>query len=196
MFSNPFRFFRIFFLSIFGIIAGCYYGSISDFSETDIVGLENGLHNPSFEDGEYAPDHLPSGWISLDAKAGELVWDNSVSKDQARSLRVEEDGKVALVSEAFDIKPSNVYYSRVFTKGDRISQKVTISFVTFNKNGKKLDKFSESHNVLGEWIPVSITTGFFDGAAVFGRLIITIDSKSGYNLWLDDAGSYVVYEIK
>jgi hypothetical protein len=179
------------------LIGGCYLGSISDFSESDIAGKVNLLHNPGFELGEYAAENFPQNWVSLDFQPNEIIWDNEFAQQAERSLRIEAGRKISLVSEAFSIDPIGVYYARIYAKtANKLSQNVRIKFVTFNKNGKQLDKFSESMMVSDEWIPVNITTGFFKSGAVFGRIIITVDSRAGDPLWLDNAGCYKVYEIK
>ncbi len=196
LFSRRIRLY-LFSLAIIFIISSCFYGSISDFSEEDINGQKNELYNPSFEEGEYAAVNMPTGWVALDAKPHDIVWDNEFAKDGGKSLRIDANKKIVLVSEAFSLKPNNVYYSRVFARTqDEFTQNVSISFVTFNKNGKKLDKFSITHQVGNKWEPVNITTGFFKGSAVFGRVVITVNTRSGHPVWLDQTGSYMVYEIK
>lgn len=178
-------------------LASCYFGSISDFSEIDIVGLPNELYNPSLELGDYQSEFLPSGWLSLDSKPGDLIWDNEIFRDEKKSIRVQSGRKVSIISEAFNINPTHVYYSRIFAKSkDKSSSPVTISFVAFDKKGKKVDKFSNTLFISDSWKPVNITTGFFKGSAVFGRLVITVDSKKVNPIWLDEAGCYKVYEIK
>jgi hypothetical protein len=184
-------------LAVIFMVSSCFYGSISDFSEADIKGKENELYNPDFEEGEYSAETIPEGWVALDAKPNDIIWDNQFAKDDGKSLRIDTDKKVVLVSEAFSLKPNNVYYSRVFARTkDEFTQNVSISVVTFNKNGKKLDKYSVTHQVADKWKPVNITTGFFKGSAVFGRVIITVNTSKGHPVWLDQAGSYLVYEIK
>ncbi|MFO7896942.1 MAG: hypothetical protein R6U84_08420 [Candidatus Cloacimonadales bacterium] len=179
------------------LIGGCYLGSITDFSESDIAGKPNLMYNPDFELGEYEAAGFPQHWVSLDSQPGDIVWDNAVAQQGEKSLRIEAERKINLVSEAFSLDPIGVYYARIYAKSQhKLAQNVRIKFITFDRNGKQLDKFSKTIMVSNEWIPVNITTGFFKSGAVYGRIIISVDSRAGDSIWLDNAGCYKVYEIK
>ncbi|MCK4957232.1 MAG: hypothetical protein KAS49_06310 [Candidatus Cloacimonetes bacterium] len=186
-----------FLLLVAFMLSSCFLGSISDFSEKDIRDNENEIYNCSFEQGEYGINNFPDGWFSLDSKEGEIVWENTVSQDGNKSIKINGKHDASIISEAFNINPAGVYYSRCFAKTkDNLALPVRISFIAFNKNGKKVGKFSRTTVVSDKWIPVNITTGFFNGSAVFGRLVITVKAQKDYPVWLDNVGNFKVYEIK
>lgn len=179
------------------LLSSCYFGSISDFSEADIHDNKNEVFNSGFELGEYSSDTYPEDWISLDANENNIFWDNSISHSGEKSLKIDTNKKVNIVSEAFNIDPLGVYYSRSFIKSkDNLAQSVTISFIAFNKNGVKVDKFSNTILVSDEWSIINLTTGFYHADAVFGRIVLTVKTKKDHPIWLDDVVSYKVYKIK
>lgn len=180
------------------ILSGCFFGSVMNFSEKDIKGKENEVYNTSFEDGEYSSNKLPDGWSLLKSDSDYIFWDNETSRTGAKCLKVEHlKDKINIISDAFPIDADYIYYSRFFVRTNYDSNHlITIRFIAFDTKGNKVSKFSENGLPKKEWTQIDITSGFLKSTARFGRIIISIPSKSDKIYWLDDIESYAVYRIQ
>ncbi len=180
------------------ILSSCFFGSVMNFSEKDIIGKKNEVYNSSFENGEFNPNILPEGWSLLDEASDYVAWNSEISRSGSKCIKVEHsEDKINIVSDAFPIDADQIYYSQFFVKANYNSNHlITIRFVAFDTNGKRVSKFSENGLPNTEWTQIDITSGFLKSTARFGRVIISIPRKSDKIYWIDDIESYAVYRIQ
>jgi len=185
-------------IALMVILSSCFFGSVMNFSEKDINGKKNEVYNSSFEKGEFNPNILPEGWSLLKEASDYISWDNELSRTGSNCIKVEHsEDKINIVSDAFPIAADQIYYSRFFVKANYNSNHlITIRFVAFDANGKRVSKFSENGLPQKDWTQIDITSGFLKSTARFGRVIISIPSKSDKIYWIDDVESYAVYRIQ
>ncbi len=187
------------FLLVFTLIfSSCFFGSITDFSDKDIVGKQNSVINSGFEDGDYQYNHMPENWKVLDEPNENVFWDNTNFFNGEKSLKIEHpSSKISIISEAFEIDPEAVYYSRCFIKTNyQSNHSITFRFLAFNAKGKRVDKFSVKNYPKTDWTQVELTSGFFNRNAKFGRIIISFPKRPDKIFWIDDVESYNVYKIQ
>lgn len=180
------------------IISSCFFGSIMNFSEKDIVGKENVVFNPSFENGEFEANSMPEDWMVLNKPENQIFWDDNYRHSGGKSLKIQyPKSKINIISDAFPIDAEAVYYSRCFVKSSyQSNHPVTIRFLAFNSKGKRVNKFSSKGYPGEDWTQIDLTSGFLKSTARFGRIIISIPKKPDKIFWLDDIDSYNVYKIQ
>jgi hypothetical protein len=187
-----------FILAVALITAGCFFGSIIDFSEQDIKGKENEVFNSSFEEGEFEVDRIPLGWNVLNDLKNTISSDTEVFNSGKRSFKISHPKKrITLISESFPIDPEGVYYSRCSLKTNyKSNHAVEILFVAFDAKGKQVNKYKAKGYPDENWSKVMMTTGFFKSNARFGRIIISFPNRQDKIFWLDDVESYMMYQIQ
>jgi len=180
------------------ILSSCFFGSVMNFSEKDINGKINEVYNSSLENGEFNQNILPEGWSLLENGSDYVEWNSDLSRTGSKCLKVEHsENRINIISDAFPIDADQIYYSRFFVKTNYNSNHlITIRFVAFDTNGKRVSKFSENGLPKSDWTQIEITSGFLKSTARFGRIIISIPSKSDKIYWIDDIESYAVYKIQ
>ena len=184
-------------LVIIAILSGCAFGSISQFSAKYAEGKENVVPNSSFEQGKYEPSSVPEGWVVLNDLENNTVWDDEIHNVGGKCLKVESsEEKTSLISDGFSINPQAVYYSRCYIKSDKPTKEpVKLHFFAFDKNGKKVNNYSEKVILKQGWNQIELTTGFFNANASVGRIAIAIPEEKGNVYWVDDVESYNVYKF-
>ncbi|MDO9578901.1 MAG: hypothetical protein Q7J16_13540 [Candidatus Cloacimonadales bacterium] len=180
------------------VVTGCFFGSIIDFSEQDIKGKENVIFNSSFEEGEFAADPIPLGWIILNDMQSCVSSDLENFNSVQRSLLISHPHKkINLVSESFPLDPDGIYFSRCFLKTNyQSNQAVEILFVAFDSKGKQVNKYKTKAYPQENWTKVVMTASFFKPNARFGRIIISFPARPDKVFWLDDVESYNMYNIQ
>ncbi len=179
------------------VLAGCFSGFVMNFSEKDIKNEKNVLVNPSFENGFYSYNEIPEGWMVMDKPNGTIFWDKDVHNSGEKSLKIENPRKtIRLISDSFVINPGAVYYIRAFVKSDRITSKqITLQFIVFDKEGKKVNVFGKKFFIEDKWTKLSLTAGFFKSSAKFARIIISIPRKPDVTFWIDDVEVYNIHSF-
>ena len=168
-----------------------------NFSEKDIKNEKNVLVNPSFENGFYSYNEIPEGWMVMDKPNGTIFWDKDVHNSGEKSLKIENPRKtIRLISDSFVINPEAVYYIRAFVKSDRLTSKqITLQFIVFDKEGKKVNVFGKKFFIEDKWTKLSLTAGFFKSSAKFARIIISIPRKPDVTFWIDDVEVYNIHSF-
>jgi hypothetical protein len=182
-------------LMIVALMMGCAFSTISRFSGKYAEGKENIVPNSSFEMGS---NQMPEGWVVLNETENNIIWDDDLAKNGSKSLKINAKKSGAnLVSDEFVIDPLSVYYSRCYIKAQKPSDKpVTIHFIAFNKNGKKVNDYKKEVKLVSDWTLVELTTGFFDGSATYARIAVSIPEDEKENIyWVDDIESYNVHKL-
>ncbi len=184
---------------LFVVLTGCFFGSTLEFSEKDAEGKENLVFNADFEGGDFKYDEVPLGWMILHKTKPEAVitWDNNVAYSGEKSACITVDNsEVSLISEAFDINFQYAYYNRLFMKSDKwIGDGITCYFVTFDDKGKIRNEISQKTSLQTEWSKLEFSTGFFKKEAKYARIVINFDVKGKRKIWVDDVGSFNVYQF-
>jgi len=180
------------------VTAGCFFGSIIDFSEQDIKGKENVIFNSGFEVGNFDVEPIPVGWTALNVQEELISSDLDIFSSGQRSLRIDHPNKkINLISESFPIDPEAVYFTRCYLKANyQSNHAVEVLFVAFDSKGKQVNKFKTKGYPIEDWTKVMLTTGFFKPTARFGRIIITFPNRPDKVFWVDDVESYDVYTIQ
>jgi len=174
---------------------GCAFSTISRFSGKYAEGKENIVPNSSFEVGT---NQMPEGWVVLNEAENNIVWDEGDAKEGSKCMKIDSKKSGAnLISDEFVIDPHSVYYSRCYVKAQKLSDKpVTIHFIAFNKNGKKVNDYKKKVKLVSDWTLVELTTGFFDGSATYARIAVSIPAdKDNNSYWVDDIESYNVHKL-
>jgi hypothetical protein len=182
---------------LFALISGCFFSTISNFSEKDIEGKENLVLNSSFEDGEYHMKNLPEGWTILNQPENVVTWDSGTAHNSKKCLKFTyPTEKVNLISESFPVQATAVHYTKCFVKVNRpIKEQVALRFLAFDANGKKMNTYSKKITPKMDWTIIELTTGFFKPNTKFGRIIVTIPRKTNAIFWIDEIESYDVHRM-
>ena len=191
-----------FFLYFGGLIliafSGCFFGSLSQFSDEEIAGKENLIPNSGFEEGTYNYDILPEHWLIVNKPHFEIFWDRTNGFAGEKSLKIQSPSEeINLFSDAFNIDPGAIYYSRCFVKSNRQNAApVTLYFLAFNLEGKKVNRFSSKIIPKQEWTEINLSSGFLKGDALFGRVVISFPKSKDVTYWIDNVETYEVYKLR
>ena len=106
-----------FFLYFGGLIliafSGCFFGSLSQFSDEEIAGKENLIPNSGFEEGTYNYDILPEHWLIVNKPHFEIFWDRTNGFAGEKSLKIQSPSEeINLFSDAFNIDTGAINYYR------------------------------------------------------------------------------------
>ncbi|MCD4818183.1 MAG: hypothetical protein K8S23_05795 [Candidatus Cloacimonetes bacterium] len=179
------------------IITGCGVGFVIDLRDSDQRDLINLVYNSGFESGDYDYDTTPEDWIVLNKPLNKIFWDNGESHNGEKCVKIKHpDRKISLISEAFSLNPEAVYQVKCFLKSQKDNSKSTLlTFSAFDKNGKKVNKFSKKIYPNQSWSSFELNTGFLKSSAKFGRItfIFPKDSKNVY--WVDDVETYFIHSF-
>ena len=180
------------------ILSGCFFGSLSQFSDEEIAGKENLIQNSGFEEGNFKFDILPKHWLIINKPELEVFWDKTVSFKGERSLEIKNPSEeINLFSDAFNINPSSIYYSRCYVKADKpVSAPITIYFLTFNLKGKRMNRFVGKVIPKQQWTEINISSGFLKSTALFGRIVISFPKNKDITYWGDNVETYEVYKLR
>ena len=179
------------------LLIGCGVGFVVDFREQNIDFEENMIVNSGFEKGNYYNDNLPENWFVLEKTNGRIFWDNEIALNGKKSLRIQNpDQKISILSDAFSINSQAVYLCKAYIKNANVSTNpVIISFYAFDKNGKKVNKFSQKVYTHKKWTELKLTSGFLKSGAKYGRVKITIPHERKNTFWLDDVGCFYIHSF-
>jgi len=176
------------------VLAGCSFGTVIDLSSKEDSGKTNILQNPSFENSD-TETSVPLNWsiltdIDFPVETCPISFHSGVS-----SLRIDQpESEVSLVSDAFDIDNTSVYYSRCFVRTDKISNKpLTLHLIAFNQKGDIVNKYSREIIPSEEWAAIDFNSGFFKDSAETARLVVTVPEKNDNSFWIDDAEIFKVH---
>ncbi len=180
------------------LLTGCFFQTLSQFSEDDILDKKNIISNSGFESGKYEFDKIPDKWLILNKPENLVFWENGIHHNGERCLKIRNPNqKINLFSDAFNIHPENIYYSHCYVRADKSSNAhITLLFLAFDISGKRVNRFSRKIKPGKEWSKVELTTGFFKNSALFGRVVVSIPKKSNVTFWIDDVESYKVYKFR
>ncbi|MBC8385533.1 MAG: hypothetical protein H8E57_08460 [Candidatus Cloacimonetes bacterium] len=189
---------KLLFYALILIISGCFFGSLSQFSEEDIIGRTNVLSNSGFEEGNYPIDELPKEWLIVNKPLNVVYLDKNVAHQGTRSVKmINPPEKINLFSEAININPQEIYYTKCYVKVDSpVKVPVTLYFLGFTITGKRVDRFSQKIYPKQDWTKIELTAGFFDNSALFGRIAVSVPQKKGVTVWIDDVESYNVFKMR
>lgn len=182
------------------ILSSCFVGSSLIFFESDTVGKTNLVRNHGFNTNELAEQSLPQGWTLMNASTRvpeSIAVDYTESIEGDNSLRIDASpNAVMIVSEAFPVRRYGGYYVRVKLRSDHLlNQKVQLHFITFNPNGKTLNRFKSKLRPQTEWKNLLLSAGFIREGARFGRVAILIPPFAQGSIWIDDAGAWEVHSF-
>jgi len=177
------------------VISGC--STIPNISESDLKGQDNLILNSGFELGQYNPDNLPLGWFTV-ANNENIVWDDQIHLTGEKSIKVRGNTEsTEIISESFPINPSNIYYLHCNVKALRsVSSVISLAFVVFNNNGRKVDEYSETFYLQDSWTKMSFRTGFLSSKARYARVIVILPDEKGSDFWIDDVECFVAHTFK
>ncbi len=180
------------------ILAGCVFGSISQFTEADIKQSQNEIYNSNFEILPDSETGELAGWTLMENSIDHisLVMDEFQSGEF--SLKIANPAKkISLISDSFPIDPESVYYTRCYIKNNyKSNHPVELHFVAFNTAGKKMNSYKTHIYPDAVWTKAVLTAGFFKQEVRFARVIITFPARDDKVYWLDDVESYNIYKIQ
>lgn len=177
------------------IIAGCVFGSIAQFSESDIIGSHNEIRNSGFEEVTDA-ENLP-GWTLLNEDASVSIVHNEFNSGLASVQINRPEQKVRLISDSFPIDPESIYLNRFYLKNNYLSNhQVQVDFIAFDAAGKKVNNFKINVTPDNIWSKFTFNTGFFKPKARFARIMITFPARDDKIYWLDDVESFRIYRFQ
>lgn len=176
------------------ILAGCSFGTVIDLSSKEDVGKENILQNPGFESAD-PESALPINWSVVTEEEFPVEKCAISFHSGVSSLRIEQpESDVSLVSDAFEIDNTSVYYSRCFVRTDKMSNKpLTLHLIAFNKDGDIVNKYSREMIPSEDWTAIDFNSGFFKDSAITGRLVVSVPEKNDNSFWIDDAEIFKVH---
>lgn len=180
------------------ILSGCFFQTLSQFSEDDIIGKKNKIPNSGFEDGIFGYEKTPDKWLIVNKPENLIFWENGIHHNGEKCLKIKNPNqKINIFSDAINIYPEDIYYTRCFVRADKSSNaSITLLFLAFNITGKRVNRFVKKIKPGEEWSQIELVTGYFKNSALFGRVVISIPKKSGITFWIDDVESYKVYKFR
>lgn len=176
------------------ILAGCSFGTVIDLSSNEDSGKTNILQNPGFENSD-TETSVPLNWSVLTDNEFPVATCPISFHSGVSSLRIDQpESEISLVSDAFDIDNTSVYYSRCFVRTDKISNKpLTLHLMAFNDEGDIVNKYSREIIPSEEWSAIDFNSGFFKNSATTARLVVTVPEKNDNSFWIDDAEIFKVH---
>jgi len=169
-----------------------------NFTESELKEENNKILNTGFEEGTYAYESLPDDWLVLEQVEDVVFWDNSVSLNGTKSIKVENaTQKLTLISDAFSLNPESVYFATSYLKAKRLSSKpLVMYFHAFVNNGKKVNEFSRKLVPDENWARLSLSIGFLKSSAKFGRITIMFPNDTDNTYWVDDVKCHQVHSFQ
>jgi len=179
------------------ILMGCAFGSILNISSNDIDNEINIIPNSSFERSHNEIQNHPERWFVLSDQKELIRLDSEESRSGCSSVLIDNpQNRITLVSDAFELDPTCVYYSRCFVKSEELTAKpLKLYLFAFNENGERVNTFGKEVYSDLDWAKIDFTSGFFKSNAKVGRIAITIPDEQENSFWVDDAESYKMHRF-
>jgi hypothetical protein len=180
------------------LINACGVGFVMNFTDSELKNSENLVPNPGFEKGTYSYETLPDDWLVLEKKDKVVFWDDSISLNESKSIKVKNPSKkLTLISDAFLLNPESVYFASCYLKSDVMSVKnVVMYFHAFDDNGKKVNQFSRKLSPDTNWSRLALSIGFLKSSAKFGRITIMFPIDANNTYWVDDVNCFKVHSFQ
>ncbi|MBN2461207.1 MAG: hypothetical protein JXB60_06330 [Candidatus Cloacimonetes bacterium] len=186
-------------ITLFGSasVLGCAFGSVFNISSNSVDEEDNIISNSSFENIDFEAQKLPASWYILSERDDLIILDSSVCHTGNSSIMVKSpETEITLVSAAFEIDPTCIYYSRCFVRSDdRSTQPLTLYLFAFDIAGNPVNTFSRKIFPTENWAKLDFTSAFFKSSAKVGRIAINIPEKENVSFWIDDAESYRMHRF-